>query len=332
MAAGTVVDAHSDLLMELAFAEREEAESNPLRTRWLEQLERGGVGLQVCAIYVESPPFEDDMLRDALRLARAFRAAVEANEDRVFAVRDGNDLDQVGSGRVGLMLALEGADCLGEAGWLLDVLAALGVRMASLTHNPSNAFAGGCDGDDGLSPLGERLVDRIIELGIVLDLAHASEQTFWDALDRASTTPPVVSHAACRALHDHPRNVTDDQLRALAERDGVIGLMPHPLVLGPEREGVAGFLDHLDHAVAACGIDHVGLGGDFLRQIARALSLPQIGPNMPADTAISGLGGPADYPNLAVALEQRGYRDRDLAALLGGNFLRVLRKGLERSL
>jgi membrane dipeptidase len=330
MAAVTVVDAHSDLLMELAFAEREEAEPNPLRTRWLEQLERGGVGLQVCAIYVESPPSRGDMLRDALRLARAFRAAVEGNRDRVFAVRDGKDLDQVGSGPVGLMLALEGADCLGEDGWLLDVLAALGVRMASLTHNASNAFAGGCDGGDGLSPLGERFVDRMIELGIVLDLAHASERTFWDALARAGTMPPVVSHSACRALHDHPRNLGDDQLRALAERDGVVGLMPHPLVLGPGRKSLAGFLDHVDHAVAVCGIDHVGLGGDFLRQIARALRLPDIGPDMPGDSAVDGLEGPADYPDLAAALEQRGYRGPNLAALLGGNFLRVLGTSLER--
>jgi membrane dipeptidase len=326
-----VVDGHSDLLLELCFAERERGEDNPLASRWLAPLRRGGVALQVCAIYVEPDLTPDRALREALDQARAFNQGVRANPEDVFAVRSAADLADVGGARVGLMLALEGASPLGTDPLLIDVLGDLGVRMASLTWNERNAFAAGCDSEAGLSDLGARLVDRIAARGMVLDLAHASVQTFWDVVERGAPGAVVVSHAACRALHDHRRNLSDDQLRALADHDGVLGLMPHPLTVGPERSTVEGFVEHVEHAVSAMGIGHVGLGGDFLRQITRALGEgDEVHDGVRADAVIEGLEGPQAYPAFAELLRARGWEERDVSALMGGNLLRVIGRALSR--
>jgi membrane dipeptidase len=325
-----VVDGHSDLLLELCFAEREHGEDNPLASRWLQPLRRGGVALQVCAIYVEPELPPDQGLRQVLHQARAFNHAVRANPEAVFAVRTAADLGAVGGAQVGLMLALEGASALGSDPLLIDVLADLGVRMASLTWNERNAFATGCGSEGGLTDLGAQLVDRIVDRGLVLDLAHASAQTFWDVLERDIPGGVLVSHAACRALHDHPRNLSDDQLRALADREGVLGLMPHPLTVG-ERSTLIGFAEHVEHAVSAMGIGHVAVGGDFLRQITRAMGQgDEVIDGVRADSAIEGLEGPEDYPRLADVLRARGWEDRDVAALLGGNLLALIGRVLSR--
>lgn len=324
-----VADAHSDLLEELAFAEHELGETNPLGSRWLPPLERGRVALQVCAIYSDPELEPGAALREVLRQARSFHRAVRKNGDRVLAVRSRADLDRLGQGRLGLLLALEGAAVLQPAPWILDVLAELGVRMASPTWNDRNAFAGGCLHAEGLTPLGERLVDRILALGMALDLAHASPRTFWDALERDCDGRVLVSHAACRAVHDHPRNLDDEQLTALAQRGGVIGLMPHPLVVDPERWTVERFIAHVDHAASVMGIEHVALGGDFLRQIMRALGeQDQLFEGMPLDAALDDLEGPQDYPALAEELSRRGWTPAAVRGLLCENLLRVLRRAL----
>lgn len=323
-----VADAHSDLLVELAFVEQQSDEANPLRSRWLPQLAQGGVALQVCAIYVEPHHLATDGLREALRLARTWRAGLERNPDQAFAVRGAADLRQLGPERVGLLLSLEGVDCFGRDPWLIDVFADLGVRMASLTWNDANAFAGGCATSAGLSDLGARLVDRMVELDVLVDLAHASDRTFWDVLERTPDGHALVSHAASRAVYDHPRNLSDEQLRALAAKGGVVGLMPHPLVIDPDRPTVDRLIDHVEHVVSVAGIAHVALGGDFLQQIARTLRIPDPAPNVSADATLEGLEGPADYPQLADALARRGYDQDAIAALFGGNLLRQLHAAL----
>jgi membrane dipeptidase len=329
-----IADAHSDLLMELVHAEHRLGERNPLRSRWLAPLERGGVALQVCAIYVGGELLPEGGLREALRQATAFAHAVRDNDDRVVAIHAAGDLESIGDGRTGLLLALEGADCLGAEPWAIEPLARLGVRMVSLTWSRRNAFADGTGGDAGLTALGRELVDRIVGLGLMLDLAHAAERTFWEALERASGAPVLVSHAACRALHDHERNLSDAQLRALAQAGGVLCVMPHPFTIGPEQATLDRAIDHIVHAVSVMGIEHVALGGDFLRQIARATHLTapaHATGTLAPDSALEGLAGPEEYPRLIDALRARGYDEAGIAAVARENLLRLVRDALTQA-
>ncbi len=331
-----IVDAHNDLLLELAFRSRRHGESNPFATHWLPQLQSGGVALQVCPVFVDLPFLPELGLREALALIAAFHQAVRENAESVAAVRTRGDLDVVERGeRIGLMLSLEGAEPLGYDPAMADVMWELGVRMMSLTWNRRNPFADGAaeSGAGGLSALGRQLVDRCVELGMILDLAHASEQTYRDVLDRSKDAPVVVSHTACRAVHDHPRNLSDDALRALADRGGILGIMVLPLVVDSAQPTLDRVIDHIDHAVELMGIEHVGLGPDFIRQLVRALNwveppdalLPE---GMKTDAAIDDLAGPEDFPNLVAALRRRGYEDDRLRAVLGENFMRLFRRAL----
>ena len=220
--------------MELVFFRDEEG---PFATRWLPQLEAGGVQLQVCALFSEDDHLPESALRKALLGVAAFDRAVAENP-AVIAVRSAADLDAaLAPGRLGLMLSLEGTEPLGYEPGLIDVFCSLGVRMASLTWNRRTPFADGVAEDPagGLSRIGRALVDRMAELPIAFDLSHANEGTFFQVLARSSDRPVLVSHALCRALQDIPRNLSDDQLRALAERDGVVGLMALPVRDAPAR-------------------------------------------------------------------------------------------------
>lgn len=325
-----IVDAHNDLLSELAFRR---AEQRPFERHWREQLRRGGVGLQVCAVYPSRDQVPEGALRDALQQVAACHRAVREGGGELVLVRTRADLDGLNpDARLGLLLALEGAEPLGADADLVDVLWELGVRMVALTWNHRNAFADGTgeSGGAGLSRVGRELVRRLAELGAIIDLAHASERTFFEVLDEAPEAAVVVSHAGCRSVFDVPRNLCDDQLRAVAERDGVLGVMSHPVAVGTDEPTLERFLDHVDHAVAVMGADHVGLGADFIRQVARsgAIRDARLPGGDALDAVVPGLEGPAGYPTLVAALGERGYAGATLESICGASVMRVLRRAL----
>ena len=331
-----VADLHNDLLLELTWRRHRAREDDVFARTWLPLLEAGGVGLQVCPVFVELDRQPEGALREALAQVAAFHAAVRETE-RAIAVRTAGDVDAVErKGALGLLLALEGVEPFGYDLHTAEIFVELGLRMASLTWNRRNPFADGTAEPDhgGLSRLGRTLVDRFVELGVVLDLAHASPATFAEVLERAGEAPVVVSHAACRAVHDHPRNLTDDQLRALAACDGLFGMMLLPLVVDPERPTIDRAIDHLEHAVELIGVEHVGLGGDFTARLAGQLPAEPstadslLPPGMGLGAAVEGISGPEEYPALAASLRRRGWSDADVAAVMGETVLQFLRRAL----
>jgi membrane dipeptidase len=329
-----IVDAHNDLLVEVAHFRHE---AHPFRERWLDQLRRGGVGLQVCPVSVEVTDLPEWGLRRSLtQIAECHRAAADDPGD-VLMVRDAHDLEEVlAGGRLGLLLSMEGAEPLGYDPTLIDLYWLLGVRMLALTWNRRNPFADGLGEatDGGLSALGRVLVDRAAGLGMILDLAHASQKTFFEVLERAPNAPVVVSHACCRVVYDAPRNLSDEQLRALRDHHGVLGVMGVPLTVDQEAPSLERVVDHIDHAVDVMGIAHVGLGADFMAQIVASGAEPAfqagsfIPDGMSCGAAVPGLSGPADYPALVEAMAARGYAGEALAAILAGNLLRVIKRAL----
>jgi len=324
-----IVDAHNDLLAELVHRDGEEL---PFARYWRPELDAGGVGLQVCAIYTADDA--DDALRLGLAQAAAHHRLLAESPD-VVPVRTAQDLDREG---LRVMLSVEGAELFAADPQLAYGYWGLGARMFSLTWNHRNAFADGLgvEDDEGLSALGRELVDILAGLGAMLDLSHASPRTFDDVLAAAPEASVLASHACCRAVHDTPRNLSDEQLIAVSARGGVVGMMALPLTVDPSQPTIDRLIDHVDHAVQVMGIEHVGLGGDFIRQLARAKGMTEIRgglfpPGMEPGAAIEGLEGPAGYPGLVAALERRGYRGDRLDAILRENWLRVFRAGLPAS-
>jgi membrane dipeptidase len=328
-----IADAHVDILLELAHREHRLGETDVFARTWLPLLEAGGVGLQVCPVFVDLELQPEGSLREALRQVTAFQHALRESPDRVVAVRTRADLDAVErGGRIGLMLALEGVEPFGYEVATADLFWELGLRMAGLTWNRRNPFADGAADEGGLSRLGRTLLGRFAELGVILDLAHASPRLFEECL--ASYAGRLcVTHAGCRAVNETPRNLSDEQLRELAARDGIFGLMLHPLTIDPVEPTIARVVDHLDHAASVIGSERLCLGGDWAKRLHELMPTPAppdglMPPGLAEGTTIAGLSGPEQYPALVAALQERGWSGAELEGLLSGNLLRFLREAL----
>ena len=328
-----IADAHVDILLELAHREHRLGETDVFARTWLPLLEAGGVGLQVCPVFVDLEYQPEGSLREALRQVIALQHALAESPDRLAAVRSCADLDAVERGeRIGLLLALEGVEPFGYEVATADLFWELGLRMAGLTWNRRNPFADGAADEGGLSGLGRRLLTRFAELGVILDLAHASPRVFDECLETYEGRL-LVTHAGCRAVNETPRNLSDAQLRALGTRDGLFGLMLHPLTIDPVRPTIDRVLDHLDHAASVIGPERVCLGGDWIKRLHELMPAPAppdglMPPGLAEGTTIVGLSGPEDYPALVEALHGRGWEGDRLEGLLSRNLLRFLRDAL----
>ena len=279
----------------------------------LVRLKEGGVDAVFMAAWIDPAIPAGRKLERAERLLRAIRGVAVAHPDRaVFATGAAGVRRAAATGRIALLAGVENAEALDGDPENAARLHALGVRYLTLTWMNSNVFADAAGGDrlhGGLSDLGRRLVDRLNELSVLVDLSHASVETFGDVLDR-SARPPIVSHSATEALGAHPRNLSDPQLRALAERGGVVGVNFFPRYLAPKAGACdwTAVVDHLERAIQVAGPTHVALGSDLD-------GIPQLP---------DGFAGAQDFPRIAAELERRGVRGDDLTAVLGGNWLRVL--------
>ena len=332
-----IVDAHTDVLLELLVGAGEEeslelvlpqGQDRLFERYWLPRLVAGGVEIQICPLYGACAPGDGASERALAQEAELLRAVAE-NAERVCLVRTRAELEDP---RLRLVLSMEGVEPLEGDPAAFEEWYERGVRSVGLTWNHANEFAGGNHTpEQGLTERGRTLVRRFGELGVVLDLAHASEQTWHDVL--AEEVPFSVTHGGCRAVCDHPRNLADWQLEALAERRGVLGMMAIPFVVDREAPTLRRWLDHFDHAVAVMGITHVGLGADFIDQATptehrRGLDEPPHAETIAlrkARLALEGFAGPEDYPALVTALRERGYDGERLDAILNANWLRVLR-------
>ena len=315
-----VVDAHTDVLLQVAVGEDTRFElvlrKGLFERYWLPRLVAGGVGVQICPLYGEGARRSDARERTLAQEAE-FRRVIAENAEHVCQVRTGADLEDP---RLRLVLSMEGVEPLEGDPGAFDEWYERGVLTASLTWNHVNEFAGGIHSPkQGLTDRGRALVRRFRELGVVLDLAHASEQTWRDVLDEEISFS--VTHAGCRAVCDDPRNLADWQLEQLAERGGVLGMMGLPFVVDPDAPTLSRWLDHFDHAVAVMGIEHVGIGADFVDRV-------EPGKDEKARLALEGFAGPEDFPSLVTALRGRGYEGERLEAVMGGNWLRILRQAL----
>ncbi len=268
---------------------------------------------------------------------------IEAHPDVFVKVKTARDLAAAkAGGRLGLAYGLQDGVAFQEDLSRLETLHALGVRIIQPTYNLRNLIGDGClePGDAGLSKRGREAVARMDSLRILIDLSHCGPATTRDALE-ASTRPVAFTHTGCAAVAAHPRNKTDEQLRALARKGGVAGiyLMPYLRTSGqPMAEDV---IRHIEHALEVAGEDHVGIGTDgtvsavelsptYLEEFHRQLAArKKAGIGAPGEvedvyTFVPDLNSPRRFEILADLLEKRGHKGARIEKVLGGNFARLL--------
>ena len=238
-------------------------------------------------------------------------AIVRSNRKYISIARTPADLfEDKRKERKSIMFAIENGIALNHDVENVKHFSQRGVVYITLCHNGDNDIcdsAKGCDTNHGVSKFGEKVIREMNRHGIMVDLSHASEQSFYDALE-ISRTPIVCSHSSCKALCDSPRNLSDDQLRALAKKGGVAHITLYPGFLVKEGEAtIRHAIEHLNHAVRIMGIDHVGLGTDF-----------------DGDGGVRGLANSSELINFTLALLKNKYSERDIQKIWGGNWLRVM--------
>ncbi|WP_285367824.1 membrane dipeptidase [Streptomyces albipurpureus] len=331
-----VADLHNDLLCAVV-ARPVDHWADFFRERWLPQLRAGGVDIQALPVFIEDSFRPEGALRRTLRMIEAAHRLAAGNADAVALCEDGAQIDQaLAQGRIALVLALESAPGAGEDVELLETLFRLGVRIASLAHFGRTAFADG-SGEDGtggrLTRAGVAALAEMERLGMLFDISHLGAAGVEHVLESASR-PVVATHSSARALFDHHRNLSDEQIRGVAAGGGVVCVNFFAPYLHESDYSIDRLVDHLEHVAGVAGVEHVGLGPDFIKEVLADTTPPccerAFVEGVPADAYLPGLTGPAGLPLVTEALQRRGWPAGDIVAVLGENARRLLREQLGR--
>lgn len=308
------VDSHCDTPMLFGQGYRLEERSETALVD-LHKMDEGALDVATMVAYIPQGA------RDELSLSKATTMAddllhgiverVSANSDYVVLCSDLSELPVLKkNGKKIIMCGIENGYAIGKGLENIRRYRDMGIVYMTLCHNGDNDICDSARGNSehgGLSAFGIEVVREMNRVGMVIDLSHAAENTFWQVLE-LSDSPVVCSHSSCKVLCDHPRNLTDAQMAALAAKGGVVQVTMYSGFL--RKEGVAtldDFMEHLEHAIAVAGIDHVGIGSDF-----------------DGDGAVVGCSSASQLRNVTRELLRRGYSDMDIEKIWGGNWLRVV--------
>ena len=270
-----------------------------------------------------------------------FQRMIEVHPAHFLQVRVPADMDRAKrEGKLGIIFSFESVDMLEGNCERIDLFRDFGVRVMQLSYNRKSPFAAGVmePNGGGLTRLGKDAVKRMNDVGVAIDLSHANPQTTTDAI-AASTKPVIMTHAGCTAVHVHPRNKTDEQLRAVAAKGGVVGIYDLPyLVASPKQPTVDDYMAHMEHALKVVGEEHVGVGSDVgiepfdtsakgLEAFKKPEEVRQTAglaaPEEDRPTYVVGLNTPRRIEVIADQLLKRGYPARTAEKVIGANFGRV---------
>jgi membrane dipeptidase len=325
-----VVECHTDVPVDV-YRRRRSGEASPYCDDYVPRMRAGGVRIQLLAVGGDVPD-QHEVEGSPGAAARAMIADVldeEGRCSRFRVVRAASDLDAaVQDDQVGFVLHLEGLTSLGGDPEALAGFYELGVRSAQLTWNGRNELASGVGAEQpgGLTPAGREVVAELDRLGMLVDVAHLAEPSFWDLFEVARG-PIIASHANMKALCPHRRNLTDDQIRAIAEAGGVVGVCFIADFIGRPAT-LARLVDHVDHLAGLVGVESIAVGPDYVEFAPDLMVDPRQGDSY---LGPEGLRRVETLPVFTAGLLERGYSEEDAAAILGGNMLRVLRTVLSRA-
>jgi membrane dipeptidase len=292
------------------------------------------MGIIGAAIYIEDKYLPERGLQVALdQIARLYTEAEQSK--RYLVCRSHDDIARaLGSKKIGFLITMEGVEPLGDDLDLLRAFYEIGVRAIGLTHARTNAaghggiFAASGSSPEGLTPFGRDLVRECEKLGIIVDLAHINPAGFKEIVD-LTTKPLIVSHTNARKFYDVERNITDEQIKLIGGRGGVMGV--NSVLVSPDQEKstLDCYVDHIGHIVDLVGIDSVGIGFDFFEFIYRQWPKEKkkwMAEKLTTPHFIPDLTNHSHARNLTRKLIERGFADGDIEKILRGNWLRIFKE------
>src|SRR5881227_2778094 len=331
--AGGVIDMHFDLPMDL-YEKRDR--KNVLETEFLPELQAGNIGVVGVAIYIEDRYLPDAGLRVALdQIARLY---AETQRCRQFTIcKSYHEIEKaLKEDKIALLITMEGAEPLGTDLNLLRIFHELGVRSMGLTHARSNAaghggiFAATGSVPEGLTVFGRDVVRECERLGVIIDLAHINPAGF-DAIFSFTTKPLIVSHTNVRRYYDIERNISDEQIKMIGKRRGVMGVNSVLVSAAKEESTLDCYIDHIEHIANLIGIDGVGIGFDFFEFIYRQWPesrQKELAAKFATPHFIPELRNHSHARNLTRRLIERGFSDDQIEKILRGNWMRIFKEVL----
>ena len=309
-----ILDSHTDTPMifpgEFNIGKKEGGKVN------LPLMEEGLVDAAIMVAYIPQGPRDDASLQKATDFAfnrlHEIHRQKELNRNKINIAYTPQEVYVTkDAGKKAIMLGVENGYAIGKDLDNIDRFKKLGVTYITLCHNGANDICDSAQGKaewNGLSPFGKEVIERMNDVGIMVDISHAAESTFYDALE-CSRYPVIASHSSARALCNHPRNLTDDQLKALAAKDGVVQICLYKGFINEnsEKASLSDAVRHINHIVNLIGINHVGIGSDF-----------------DGDGELIGCRASNELINITVRLLKEGYSENDIAKIWGGNLLRIM--------
>jgi membrane dipeptidase len=348
------IDSHIDTAQRVLIDQANLAERSPVGHVDIPRLKEGGVNAPFFALWVPTYYKGAEAVRRTLDLRDAMQRLFDTHPELIAPALSAADVVRITrSGRIAAILTIEGGHQIDDDLAVLRMYYRLGIRAMTLTHFRNTSWADSSTDQpahNGLTEFGKQVVREMNRLGMIVDVSHVSDKTFYDTL-AVSAKPVIASHSSCRAISDVPRNLTDDMLIALAKNGGVVGInfgegflspkdaetlknaissmgYSEPDLAGKALDAYAAeqfhkdmgpkssfatiedAVEHIDHAVKVAGIDHVGIGSDF-----DGISAPP-----------KGLEDISKIPALKAAVRKRGYTEEDIRKIFGGNTLRVMRE------
>jgi len=348
------IDGHNDSVQHVIYENVDLANRLPDGMIDLPRLREGGIHAPFFSLWVPTYYKGAEAVRRTLDLRDAIERVLDKHPDQIELATSARDIQRiVGQHKIAAVLTVEGGHQIDNDLSVLRMYRRMGILSMTLTHFRDNDWADSSTDKpehNGLTEFGKQVVREMNSIGMIVDISHVSDKTFYDALE-VTTKPVIASHSSCRSLSDVPRNMTDDMLRALARNGGVVGVnfaasflnqedadelkktvssenQMQPNVTGAALDQVAAkeYFDGkdakvghatvedaaacIDHVVKVAGIDHVGIGSDF-----DGISLVP-----------RGLEDVSKVPNLTAELLKRGYSEDDIRKIMGGNFLRVIQE------
>lgn len=320
-----IFDAHCDIWTHVA-KKRLDGEKDIIRKYHLSKFKASDINGGIFVVWVD-PPYDKNPKYRTKQILDKIKEEIKDSHDIVQIVKKSEDFDIANeNNKIAILIGMEGLQAIDDNIDDIEKLYSLGVRHASLTWNEENKLATGAKGniDRGLTEDGARLIKKMEQLGIILDVSHANEKTFWD-ICKVAKKPFIASHSNCRSLCDVARNLTDDQLREIARRNGVVGVNSYEEFVSSdlEKRTVDNLVDHIDHMVEVMGIDHIGLGFDF----AEYLNTDTLKHYVSTYTyGVKGLEDTTKAKNIIKVLEKRGYSKEDIEKISYKNFYRVIKE------
>lgn len=329
------VDFHNDLPL-YVWKQRKKGKNKVIESLYYNDIKAGGVSVIVAPIFLENEFLPEMATRSGLSQLMSFIEDVEESPELMCICVTAEEVRAAAArGKVAFILAFEGLEPIQTDLGLLKAFYKLGVRVCGLTWSRRNFVSDGCgfgvtetEKKSGLTAFGREAVTKALDLGMLLDVSHISEEGFWDTLSLASGSGRVIaSHTCCRTVNNIMRNFSDEQIKALAAAGGVIGINGVSKIAspGPERNSLDTLVDHIEHITQLVGIEHVGYGFDLYTYYKNPdFELPQ---------PTGGFVDPPDllpsYPylnDLEAILARRGFSQADIDKVRGGNWMRVLRQ------